>query len=235
MTSYCDFTEQTSSRDDEGSLLRPDMVVNLPNNRRIVVDAKTNTYAYVEAVNAQTDEERQHHLDRFAKHVAAQAKKLGEKRYWDAIEGASPEFVVMFIPGDHFIDAALQRQPDLLDIAATQNVILASPATLIGLLKAVAVGWREHGMKEQYSELFALGKELHERAAVAFAHVEDLGRALERATRKYNDAIGSIQSRLTPTLKRFVDAGAKSAKDLPELSEVRVLPRAGASTPENSG
>lgn len=225
MTNYCDFTEQASSRDGDGKLTKPDMVVHLPNDRRIVVDAKTNTYAYVEAVNAKTDEEREHHLDRFARHVADQAKKLSDKRYWETIEGTSPEFVVMFIPGDHFIDAALQRQPDLLDTAASRNVILASPATLIGLLKAVAVGWRENEMKEKYSELFALGRELHERAAVAFSHIDDLGKALDRATRKYNDAVGSIQTRLTPTLRRFESAGAKSAKDLPDPASVEVVPR----------
>lgn len=225
MTSYCDFTEQASSRDGEGNLLKPDMVVNLPNNRKIVVDAKTNTYAYVEAVNASSDEERERHLDRFARHVADQAKKLGDKKYWNAVEGTSPDFVVMFVPGDHFIDAALQRHPDLIDLAASNSVILASPATLIGLLRAVAVGWREHGLTEQARELFELGKELHERAAVAFGHIDDLGRALERATKKYNDAVGSIQSRLTPTLKRFEESGAKSAKELPEPGEVTVVPR----------
>ena len=232
MTSYCDFTEQTSSRDGEGTLHRPDMIVNLPNDRRIVVDAKTNTYAYVEAVNAHTDDERQRHLDRFAKHVADQAKKLGDKKYWDAIEGTSPEFVVMFVPGDHFIDAALQRQPDLIDTAASQNVILASPATLIGLLRAVAVGWREHALTEQARELFVLGKELHERAAVAFSHIEKLGRSLEQATNRYNDAVGSIQTSLVPTLRRFEDAGAKSAKDTPELAEINTLPRAGLPVPD---
>jgi DNA recombination protein RmuC len=232
MTSYCDFTEQASSRDADGTLYKPDMVVNLPNDRKIIVDAKTNTYAYVEAVNAQTDEERRKHLDRFAKHVAEQAKKLGDKKYWDVIEGTSPDFVVMFIPGDHFIDAALQRQPDLIDAAATNNVILASPATLIGLLRAVAVGWREHALTEQARELFELGKELHDRAAVAFSHIENLGKSLEQATNRYNQAVGSIQTRLVPTLRRFEEAGAKSAKDLPAPTEVNVLPRGASLTPE---
>jgi DNA recombination protein RmuC len=233
MTSYCDFSEQASSRDSDGKLTKPDMVVHLPNDRKIVVDAKTNTYAYVEAVNAKTDEERSHHLDRFARHVADQAKKLGDKRYWDSVEGTSPEFVVMFVPGDHFIDAALQRQPELLDTAASRNVILASPATLIGLLKAVAIGWRENEMKEKYSELFALGKELHERASVAFSHIDDLGKALDRATRKYNDAVGSIQTRLSPTLRRFEEAGAKSAKDLSDPASVEIVPRSAPLLPQS--
>ena len=232
MTSYCDFTEQAASRDSDGKLQKPDMIVNLPNDRKIVVDAKTNTYAYVEAANAQTDEERDHHLDRFARHVSDQAKKLGDKKYWDAIEGTSPDFVVMFVPGDHFIDAALQRQPDLIDLAASRNVILASPATLIGLLRAVAVGWREHSMTEQARELFVLGKELHERASNVYGYIDDLGRALERATNKYNEAVGSIQKRLSPTLRRFEEAGAKSSKELAEPAQVTTLPRSGNLLPQ---
>ncbi len=229
MTSYCDFTEQTSTRDDAGRLLRPDMVVNLPNDRVIAIDAKTNTYAYLEAVNAETDDERAHHLDRFAKHVADQAKKLSDKKYWQLWEG-SPDFVVMFVPGDHFIDAALQRDPGLIERAATHNVILASPATLIGLLRAVAVGWRDHALTEDAAKLYELGRTLHERAAVAFEHIESLGKALSTATDRYNRVVGSVESRLMPTLKRFEDAGAKTAKSLPELGAVTVLPRSSSLT-----
>lgn len=225
MTSYCDFTEQVSSRDDEGRLQRPDMVVTLPNSRVIAVDAKTNISAYLDAVNAADDGEREVHLERFAKHVGEQAKKLADKKYWSAFEG-SPEFVVMFVPGDHFIDAALSRRADLLDRAAQDGVILASPSTLIGLLRAVAVGWREHRLAEEAHELLALGKELHDRAAVAFKHAADLGDTIRQSVERYNRLVGSIDSRLVPTLKRFEAAGAGSGKELAEAKPVVVEPRA---------
>jgi len=219
MTSYCDFTEQTSVRDSEGNMLRPDMVVNLPNQRVIAVDAKTNTYAYIEAVNAADDAEREQHLERFARHVQEQAKKLSDKKYWSQFDG-SPEFVVMFVPGDHFIDAALSRRPELIDYAAQNGVILASPSTLIGLLRAVAVGWRESKLAEEAKSLWELGKELHERAAVAFEHAGKLGDSIRQSVERYNRLVGSIDSRLMPTLKKFEDAGAGSAKSLAEVKQV---------------
>lgn len=214
MTSYCDFSEQFSQRDDEGNLQRPDMIVTLPNERVIVVDAKANINAYIEAVNAPTDEKREEQMQRFARHTFEQVKKLADKKYWSMFDGKSAEFVVMFVPGDHFIDAALSRRPDLLDIAAQQGVILASPSTLIGLLRAVAVGWREHALTEQAAELFELGKELHDRAATAFEHAGKLGDSIRQSVERYNRLVGSIDSRMMPTLKKFEDAGAKSGKAL---------------------
>ncbi len=214
MTSYCDFCEQFSQRDDEGNLQRPDMIVTLPNERVIVVDAKANINAYIEAVNAPTDEIREEQMQRFARHTFEQVKKLSDKKYWSMFDGKSAEFVVMFVPGDHFIDAALSRRPELLDVAAQQGVILASPSTLIGLLRAVAVGWREHALTEQAAELFELGKELHDRAATAFEHAGKLGDSIRQSVERYNRLVGSIDSRMMPTLKKFEDAGAKSGKAL---------------------
>lgn len=225
MTSYCDFNEQFSQRDDEGNLQRPDMVVTLPNNRVIVVDAKANINAYIDAVNAPTDGEREEQLQRFARHTAEQVKKLSDKKYWSLFDGKSAEFVVMFVPGDHFIDAALSRKPELLDIAAQQGVILASPSTLIGLLRAVAVGWREHALTEQAAELFELGRELHDRAATAFEHAGKLGDSIRQSVERYNKLVGSIDSRMMPTLKKFEDAGAKSAKSLEGPQRVESSPR----------
>lgn len=225
MTSYCDFSEQTSQRDDEGNLLRPDMVVTLPNDRVIVVDAKANINAYIDAVNAPTDEQREIELNRFAKHMAEQVKKLNDKKYWSMYDGKSAEFVVMFVPGDHFIDAALARKPELLDEAAQRGVILASPSTLIGLLRAVAVGWREHALTEQAAELFELGKELHDRAATAFEHAGKLGDSIRQAVDRYNKLVGSIDTRMVPTLRKFEDAGAKSGKALTEPKKLDSVPR----------
>ena len=219
MTDYCDFNEQFSERDGDGNLLRPDMVVTLPNDRVIVVDAKANINAYIEAVNAADDDEREMHMQRFARHTADQVKKLADKKYW-ALFDRSPEFVVMFVPGDHFIDAALSRNQNLLDDAAQHGVILASPSTLIGLLRAVAVGWREQALSEQAAALFELGKELHDRAATAFEHAGKLGDSIRQSVDRYNKLVGSIDSRMMPTLRRFEDAGAKSTKSLIEPKHV---------------
>lgn len=221
MREYCDYQEQASTVDDSGRPLRPDMIVKLPNDRVIVVDAKTNTLAYVEAVHATTPEEREACLERFASHVAEQVAALSKKSYWSEFNG-SPDFVVMFIPGDQFLDAALARRTDLIEKAAAQNIILASPSTLIGLLRAVAVGWREKGLEDQARELFELGKQLHDRAATAFGHVASVGQAIDQAGKRYNVMVGSIESRLLPTLRRFEDSGARSAKTLPALPQVDV-------------
>ena len=224
MVSYCDFTEQTSTRDTAGKLLRPDMIVRLPNDRVVAVDAKCNIDAYVRASEAIDADERERLLEKYANDVVDQARKLAAKGYWQAFED-SPEFVVMFVPGDHFLDAALSRRSDLLDIAAGQNVILASPATLIGLLRAVAIGWRERSLADNAEVLYALGRELHERAATMFEHAERVGKSLQQATEHYNRFVASAETRLLPTLRKFEDAGARSAKDLPEPQTVSVTAR----------
>lgn len=224
MKAYCDFSEQESQRDGDGRVLRPDMTVKLPNDRRVVVDAKTNTLAYMEAANARTDAERESCLERFAGHVADQVAALSRKQYWANDPGAY-DFVVMFMPGDQFLDAALARRPDLLEKAAELNVIIASPSTLIGLLRAVAVGWREKRIEEQAKELFQLGRELHERAAVAFEHVADLGRSVGQVVERYNKVVGSVETRLLPTLRKFEETGVKGGKEIAEPAEVTVLPR----------
>lgn len=224
MRDYCDFCEQASVRDGEGNLLRPDMIVSLPNERVIVVDAKTNIEAYLDAIQARTPEDEAHHLERFARHVADQAAALGGKKYWKAWDGA-PEFVVMFIPGDQFIDAALQRRPDLLEQVAQRGVILASPSTLIGLLRAVYVGWREKKLSDDAHELFRLGKELHDRAETMLAYAGRVGSSLESAVKSYNQFVGSLESRMIPTLRKFEEAGAKSGKPIAEVRPVESSPR----------
>lgn len=225
MTAYCDFATQASVRDEEGNLLRPDMVVRLPNERVVAVDAKTNIHAYMEALEGdKTVEEVEACLDRFARHVAEQVTSLSRKKYWSHFDG-SPDFVVMFIPGDQFLDAALSRRPGLLEHAAEQDVILASPATLIGLLRAVAVGWREHKLAQEAKDLFELGKELHGRAAVAFEHAAKVGESLGKAVDRYNKFASSVDSRLLPTLRKFEETGVRSSKDVPGLPEVTIRPR----------
>jgi DNA recombination protein RmuC len=224
MTCYCDFSEQHSLRDGDGQLQRPDMVVKLPNSRLIAVDAKCPTDAYMQAIDAATPQEADALLEKFAAAVADQMRKLSDKRYWAQFEG-SPEFVVMFVPGDQFVDAALARRPDLIERAAEANVILASPSTLIGLLRAVAVGWREHRLAESAGELFDLGRELHERAQKVFERAARVGDSLQRAVQSYNAMVGSIDARLVPTLRRFEDAGASGAKPVDQLALIDIAPR----------
>jgi len=219
MRSYCDFTTQSSQRDEDGKLTRPDLIVKLPNGRVVAIDAKMNVDAYLDALDAKTPEEAEAHLERYAETVMLQAQKLARKSYWTSFD-ASPEFVVMFIPGDQLVDAALQRRPELIEYAAERNVVIASPSTLIGLLRAVHVGWREKNLSESAQELFELGRELHQRAATVLEHAAIVGESIERARRSYNDFVGSIHSRLVPTLRRFEERDARSSKEIPALRPI---------------
>lgn len=223
MRAYCDFAMETTVRDDDGRALRPDMTVRLPNERLLVVDAKTNINEYVEAIGAGEEAERERHLDRFAGHVSEQVRKLSDKAYWDQFERA-PDFVVMYVPGDQFLDTAYARRPDLIEQATAQRVILASPSTLIGLLRVVELGWKEQHLTRQAQELRSLGAELHERAARVWELASKVGDALDRTVRAYNEFVGSVDGRLTPTLRRFEEAGVQSAKSVepPEASTVVV-------------
>jgi DNA recombination protein RmuC len=229
MVPYCDFLEQQTARDGDGAAQRPDMVVRLPNDRVIVVDAKANLGAYLDAAASGDDAEREAHLERFARHIADQAKKLGDKKYWRH-QGRAPDFVVMFVPGDQFIDAALARRPELIEQSSQAGVILASPSTLIGLLRAVAVGWGEHAVNENARALLRLATELHERAVTAAEHTARLGRSLTQAVNGYNDLVGSIESRLLPAARRMEEHGAKSGKEiegkpLTDLGAIDARPR----------
>jgi DNA recombination protein RmuC len=224
MQAWCDFAEQHSTTDADGNALRPDMVVRLPSDRVVVVDAKTNIQAYLDALHAPTPDAAEDCLDRFAKHVADQAAALARKKYWAQYDG-SPEFVVMFIPGDQFIDAALSRQPEILENAARQNVLLAGPSTLIGLLRAVAVGYKEQRLARAAQELRDLGVEFHERAATTFRHIARMGESLATVVDRYNEFVGSYERRLEPTLRKFQEAGAGSSKEIVEVKPVDARPR----------
>ncbi len=213
MKSYCDFSAQETVHSSDGTLKRPDLVVRLPNDRVVAIDAKTSFDAYMAALDAPTKEERDRQLERYATHVVDQVKRLADKRYWTEFD-ESPEFVVLFIPGDQLVDAALERRPDLIELAAQKNVVLASPATLIGLLRAVHIGWREKNLSESAEELFLLGKELHERAGVVLEKATRVGESLESARKSYNQFVGSVQGRLLPTLRKFEERDARSARDL---------------------
>lgn len=223
MVERCDFVEQEST-DTPSGRLRPDMIVNLPSGRRIVVDAKAPLKAYVEAVEATSEEARTAKLREHARQVKTRAADLSRKEYWDQFEEA-PEFVVLFLPGEQFLGAALQEDPDLLENAFRQRVILATPTTLIALLKAVAYGWRQEALAENAQKISELGKQLYERLSTLAGHFQDLGRSLDRSVEAYNRAVGSFETRVMVSARKFKELGATGAEDLPAMQPIEQTSR----------
>lgn len=223
MVSHCDFVEQDVVENDEGRL-RPDMVVQLPGGRQIVVDAKAVLAAYLEAYEAQDEAQRQERLRRHAAQVRSRMDQLSAKSYWSQFPQA-PEFVVLFLPGEHFLGAALEQDPSLIEDGFSRRVVIATPATLIGLLRAVAYGWRQEQLSEHAQQAGRLGKDLYERMAVLAEHLNDVGEALNKSVLAYNKAVGSIEARILPAARKFKELGISSDKDLPQLEPVESVPR----------
>jgi DNA recombination protein RmuC len=208
MVSYCDFCEQETS----GSL-RADLVVRLPGGQRVVVDAKSPVHSYREAIEATDAAVR---ATKFAEHavkIRGHIDALGAKSYWEQFQPA-PEFVVLFVPGDHFLTAALQSDNTLLERAIARKVLLATPTTLIALLKAAAYGWRQEAVSRNAEEISALGRQLYDRVTNFADHLEKVGRGLEAAVKGYNSAVGSFETTLLPGARKFAELGAKGTKDL---------------------
>jgi DNA recombination protein RmuC len=206
MVEHCDFTEQPQVQAGE-KVLRPDLIVRMPEARELVVDAKTPLDAYMDAVEANDDETRRVALIRHAQHVEARVRELGLKSYWEQFEH-SPEFAVLFLPGDQFLSAALTERPDLLDSALKQSIIIATPSTLMALLKVVAYGWRQQAASQNAAEIRELGQELHRRLATFVGHLQKVGRSLDNALGAYNAAVGSFERNVTPQARRFTELGA---------------------------
>jgi DNA recombination protein RmuC len=223
MTRYCDFVEQESVS-IEGGRLRPDMIVRLPARREIVVDSKVALNAYLEAMEATTPEAREAALARHAQQVRTHVKALASKEYWNQFPLA-PEFVVLFIPGEPFFAAAAERDPELLQSALENHVLIATPTTFIGLLLTAAYGWRQEQLTENAQRISELGKQVHERLAVLIEHFARVGRALEGSVDAYNKAVGSLESRVLPAARRFSDLGAGGAKEIGVLEPLDQAPR----------
>jgi len=223
MTSYCDFSEQETIHSNEGRL-RPDLIVKLPGGKRIIVDAKTPLEAYLRAIETTDDDSRRAQLQTHARQVRDHMAKLGSKSYWAQFE-SSPEFVVMFLPGETFFSAALEQDPALIEEGVGMQVIPASPTTLIALLRAVAYGWRQEKLARNAQEISALGKEMHERLRTLAAHMESVGRNLDRAVESYNKAIGTLESRVLVSARKFGELGAPVTDAIQELEPIETTSR----------
>ena len=223
MSEHCDYVEQVTI-DSESGRLRPDMVVCLPSDREIVVDAKVSLAAYLDALSASSEEERSRAMARHAQQLRTHMNQLAAKSYWGQFS-RTPEFVVMFIPGEAFFAAAVDSDRSLIEDGMAKQVVLATPTTLIALLRAVAYGWRQERIAENAQAVSDLGKQLYERLKTLAGHFGDMGKSLEKAMESYNRAVGSMETRIFPAARRFKELGAATGEEIPVVEAVEQAPR----------
>ena len=217
MINYCDFEEQASVETSDGQRQRPDMIIRLPNERVVVVDSKVPLAAYLDALQSEDPDHQKERMVAHARHIRDHIKALSAKSYWTQFDN-TPEFVVLFIPNETIFSAALEQDPQLIEQGVLNKVILATPTTLIALLKAIAYGWQQEAIAREAKEIAALGKELYERVSVVTGHFTKLGKSLDQSVGCYNKAVSSLESRLLVTAKKFDALDSASPDPLPEPS-----------------
>ncbi|NQY27209.1 MAG: DNA recombination protein RmuC [Piscirickettsiaceae bacterium] len=218
MVAHCDFFEQTHTKTDTGAI-RPDMIVRLPENRTIIVDAKTPLDAYLSAIQAKDDATRQSELKRHAQIIRSRVRELAAKNYW-AEYSDSPEFVVLFIPGDQFLSAALEIDSTLLEDSMSQNIILATPTNFIALLRAVSYGWKQQVLAENAMEIRELGETLYKRLATFTGHLDKLGKSLNSSVDHFNKSVGSLERQVMPSGRKFLEMGLRAKSEIVELQPI---------------
>jgi DNA recombination protein RmuC len=225
MSAHVDYTAQQTIEGEDGRL-RPDCVIRVPGDRRIVVDAKTPLTAYLDAVEALEDEAREAQLKRHAQQLRTHMKQLADKKYWEALLPLTPDYVVMFIPGENFYAAAVERDPQLFEDAVAARVLIVTPTTMIALAKAIAAGWRQEKMAEHALQVAELGRDLYKRLATMGGHIAQVGSGLGRAVEHYNKFVGSLESSVMPQARRFNELAVEGTHEaLPELRPVEIEPR----------
>lgn len=222
MVEQCDFDEQVTTTTVDG-IQRPDMVVTLAGGKHLVVDAKVPISAYLEAMESRDDHARKERLQAHAKHLRGHVDTLASKAYWEAVDG-TPEFVVLFVPADTFLDSALRNDATLLEHAFTRNVVIATPSTLIALLRTIAYTWRQEALAQNAKEIHDLGKELHQRLSTFGDHISKVGSSLGTAVAKYNSAVGSLEGRVLVTARKFGELQGIT-KEFPSPEQIEAVPR----------
>jgi len=223
MSDHCDFTEQISVSTDQGRI-RPDMVVHLPAEREVVVDAKVSLEAYLDTLAAESEQGRKNALARHAIQIRSHMLALSAKTYWEQFDKA-PEFVVMFIPGESFFAAAADADHQLIEDGMKKRVVLATPTTLIALLHAVSYGWKQENIDKNAQVISELGKQLYERMRTLAGHISDIGNGLTKANGAYNSAVGSLENRILPAARRFKELGAASGDEITVIEPIDTQPR----------
>ena len=223
MINYCDFEEQSSVETEEGQRQRPDMLIRLPNERRVVVDSKVPIAAYLDALETDSIEVQSERMQAHARHLRTHIKDLSTKAYWSQFEDA-PEFVVLFVPNEAIFSAALEEDPSLIELGVENKVILATPTTLIALLKAVAYGWQQEAITREAKEIASLGKEIYDRLSVVIGHFVKLGKSIDQSVGNYNKAMNSVDSRLMVTARKFESLESASSEQLPDINQIEKRP-----------